>query len=215
MNAIENYTESNPMKSSRPALEIRFEFVDGSKETFIQPDAEVAEAIRQRTNLSNLFNQSRIVVADDYSKSVFICAQVNRVDLVFNGSGHHRIPPDYADLVELTETEFHQCVPLNDPTLLQKRDRVLHVGDLMMSFLHLRMMGGSHVYLMREALVKLPAESQSFMQFMLSKGSVHMRLRGGGIGVLNLANLVAYAVYPGVAQIPADAWLAEPVPNKS
>jgi len=35
-------------------------------------------------------------------------------------------------------------------------------------------------------------------------------LRGGGIGILNLANLVAYTVYPGVAQIPADSWLAEP-----
>ena len=53
------------------------------------------------------------------------------------------------------------------------------------------------------------------MQFMLSKGSVHMRLRGGGIGVLNLANLAAYTVYPGVAQIPADAWVAEPVFNSS
>jgi hypothetical protein len=68
---------------------------------------------------------------------------------------------------------------------------------------------------MIEIPVKLPAESQSFMHFMLSKGSVHMRLRGGGIGVLNLANLVAYAVYPGVAQIPADAWLAEPIPTNS
>jgi len=28
---------------------------------------------------------------------------------------------------------------------------------------------------------------------------------------LNLANLAAYTVYPGVAQIPADAWPAEPV----
>ena len=37
-----------------------------------------------------------------------------------------------------------------------------------------------------------------------------LKLRGGGIGVLNLANLAAYTVYPGVAQIPADAWLAEP-----
>jgi len=49
------------------------------------------------------------------------------------------------------------------------------------------------------------------MQFMLSRAGVHMRLRGGGIGVLNLANLAAYTVYPGVAQIPADAWIAEPV----
>ena len=48
---------------------------------------------------------------------------------------------------------------------------------------------------------------------MLSKGSVHMRLRKGGIGVLNLANLAAYTVYPGVAQIPGDAWIVEPDPN--
>ena len=34
------------------------------------------------------------------------------------------------------------------------------------------------------------------MQFLLSKAAVHMRLRGGGIGVVNLANLVGYPVYP-------------------
>jgi len=33
--------------------------------------------------------------------------------------------------------------------------------------------------------------------------------------VLNLANLAGYTVYPGVAQIPADSWLAEPIPTKS
>jgi len=48
------------------------------------------------------------------------------------------------------------------------------------------------------------------MQFMLSKGSIHMRLRGGGTGILNLANLVGYTAYPGVPQIPADSWIAEP-----
>jgi hypothetical protein len=36
---------------------------------------------------------------------------------------------------------------------------------------------------------------------------------GGGIGVVNLANLAAYTVYPGVAQIPGDSWLAESIPN--
>ena len=56
-----------------------------------------------------------------------------------------------------------------------------------------------------------PAASQPLP----SKASVHMRLRGGGIGVVNLANLAGYTVYPGVAQIPADSWLAEPVSNPS
>jgi hypothetical protein len=36
-----------------------------------------------------------------------------------------------------------------------------------------------------------------------------MRLRGGGVGVVNLSNLTGCTVYPGVAQILADAWLAE------
>jgi hypothetical protein len=130
--------------------------------------------------------------------------------LVFNRPGFSRIPVDYADLVELTETEFHQCVPTNDPTLLQRRDRHLKVGDLMVSFLHLRMKGGRHVYLMREALVKLPAESQSFMQRLLSKGTYGIRLREGGYGLLNLQNLIGYTVYPGVPELPSDTWMALP-----
>jgi hypothetical protein len=77
------------------------------------------------------------------------------------------------------------------------------------------MRGGQPLFVMVEAAAKLPAESQSFMQFLLSKTAVHMRLRGGGISVINLANLAGYIVYPGVAQIPGDSWLAEPVVTRS
>ena len=159
MIAIETNTRSPRKTNSRPALEIRFHFVDGSKKTFITANSEAAEAIRDRTNLASVFHQTRIVVADDYSKSVFVCSQINRVDFLFNGSGFSIIPPDHADLVELTKAEFDQCVPMNDPTLLQKRDHRRQVGDLLVSFLHLRMRGGSHVYLMNEIVVKLPAEN--------------------------------------------------------
>jgi hypothetical protein len=213
MIAFETNTRTPAKRSSRPALEIRFHFEDGSAETFIQRDTELANDIQQRAHSSNPFSQSRIVVADDYSKSVFVSAQINRIDLIFNGPGFSRIPVDYADLVELTETEFRQCVPLDDPALLQRRDRQLKVGDLMVSFLHLRLKGGCHVYLMREALVKLPAESQSFMQRLLSKATYGIRLREGGYGLLNLQNLIGYTVYPGVPELPADTWLAEPKAN--
>ena len=196
--------------SSGPALEIRFHFVDGSKETFIQPNPEVAEGIRNQINLGSLFHQSRIVVADDYSKSVFVGSQINRIDLIFDGSGLSRIPPDHLDLVELTEAEFHQCVPMNDPTLLQKRDHRRQVGDPLVAFLHLRMRGGSHVYLMNEIVVKLPAENHSFMQRLLSNGTYGIRLREGGYGLLNLQNLIGYTVYPGVPELPADTWMAQP-----
>jgi hypothetical protein len=68
--------------------------------------------------------------------------------------------------------------------------------------------------LMIEFPVKLPAENQSSMQFLLSKGPIQMRLASGGIGVVNLAHLAGYTVYPGVAQVPADRWLAEPLSDE-
>ena len=210
MIAIETNTRSPRKTNSRPALEIRFHFVDGSKKTFITANSEAAEAIRDRINLANVFHQTRIVVADDYSKSVFVCSQINRVDFLFNGSGFSIIPPDHADLVELTKAEFDQCVPMNDPTLSQKRDHRRQVGDLLVSFLHLRMRGGSHVYLMNEIVVKLPAENHSFMQRLLSNGTYGIRLREGGYGLLNLQNLIGYTVYPGVPELPSDTWMAQP-----
>ena len=191
-------------------MEIRFHFVDGSRESFIQSEAKAATALQRRISEANLFNQARIVVADDYSKSVFVCAQINRVDLAFNGAAFDRIPQDHIDLVELTESQFRQHVRLDDPTRLEKRDQPRRVGDLLVSFLHLRMRGGQHVYLMNEALIKLPVENQSFMQRLLSKGTYSIRLREGGQGFLNLQNLIGYTVYPGVPEVPGDTWIAQP-----
>jgi hypothetical protein len=214
MNLVETNIRSSEMCRARPVLEIRFEFVDGTKETFIQNDAETAKSTLRQINPSHsfhhLFSQSRIVVADDYSKSVFVCSQINRVDFLFRGSGFSHIPSDHADLVELTEAEFREHVPLGDRSRLQKRTERRRVGDLLVSFHDLRMRGGRRVYLMKETLVKLPAESQSYMQRFLSKGALGVRLARGGESILNLANLIGYTVYPGVAEIPADSWIAQP-----
>ena len=210
MIAFEINTRSPKKGRSRPALEIRIHFADGSKEIFFQPDADISECIQRQINPTHLFAQSRIVVADDYSKSVFVCSQINRIDFVNDVDGFAHIPDDHADIVELTEAEFRKHVPLNQPAGLQKRRQRRRVGDLLVSFLNLRMRGGSHVYLMNETLVKLPADSQSYMQRLLSKGTLVVRLPGGGQSVLNLANLIGYTVYPGVAEVPADTWMAQP-----
>ena len=204
--------------SEAPPLEIRFQFVDGSEATYFQPDLEIAESIWSRINVAHLFTRPRIVIADDYSKSVFVCSQINRIDFVFEGSDFSQIPDDHAELVELSEREFRTRVPLEEPERLDKRAQPRRVGDLLVSFLHLRMRGGSHIYLMNETLIKLPVDNHSFMQRLLSGGCYSIRLQGGGHGFLNLANLIGYTVYPGVPEIPNDAWMAvssdlAPAPN--
>ena len=210
-------TRPTSQDNEAPALEIRFQFVDGSGANFFQPDPELAENIWSRINAPNLFARSRIVIADDYSKSVFLCSQINRLDFVFEGSGFSQIPNDHADLVEMSEKEFQAHVPLDDPARLERRAQPRRVGDLLVSFLHLRMRGGSHVYLMNETLIKLPVDNLSFMQRLLSGGSYGIRLQGGGQGFLNLSNLLGYSVYPGVPEIPNDTWMAlssVPVPEQ-
>ena len=204
--------QKNP---SNPAMTIRFHLTDGSVQSFVQSDDTIAAKIWESVDPARLFARPRLIIGSEHSKAVIVSAEVIRVDFVQDSFQCWEFPGGYSDIVELSEAEFREHARLDRPALMTKREQPTPVGDLLVSFLKLQMRGGQSQFVMVELPVKLPAESQSFLHFMLSKGSVHMRLRGGGIGVLNLANLVAYAVYPGVAQIPADAWLAEPVPINS
>ncbi len=200
---------------SKPVLTIRFHLTDGSVHSFAQSDDTLARKIWDAVDPARLFARPRIVIGSEHSKAVFLSAETIRVDFLQDSFQCWEFPGGYSDIVELSEEEFRGHAHLDQPAQMTKREQPTPVGDLLVSFVQLQMRGGRPQFAMIEIPVKLPAESQSFLQFMLSKAALHMRLRGGGIGVLNLANLAAYTVYPGVAQIPADSWLAEPVPNPS
>lgn len=202
---------TTPQTNTKPPLTIRFHLTDGSVHSFTQPDATINEKLWDAIEPSRLFAHQRIVVGSEHSKSVFVSAEIIRVDFHHDSFQCWRFPAGYSDIVELSVEEFRKHARLDQSTLMVRRESPTPPGDLLVSFVRLHMRGGQPLFVMVEAAAKLSAESQSFMQFLLSKAAVHMRLRGGGIGVVNLANLVGYTVYPGVAQIPADSWLAEPV----
>jgi len=197
---------------SKSPLTIRFHLTDGSIHSFVQPDDKASRNLWEGIDPTKLFARSRIVVGSEHSKSVFVSAEIVRVDFLHDSLQCWELPGGYSDIVELCEEEFRAHAHLDQPALMVKRNQPTPAGDLLVSFVKLHMRGGQPQFVMVEAPAKLPAESQSFMHFLLSKGTLHMRLRGGGIGVLNLANLASYAVYPGVAQIPTDSWLAESDP---
>jgi len=205
-------TQSNVAKA---ALTIRFHLTDGSVHSFVQPGATAARKIWEAVDPARLFARPRIVIGSEHSKAVFASTEIIRVDFLHDSSQCWTFPAGFSDIVELSEEEFRKHARLDQPELMAKRDQPTPAGDLLISFVKLQMRGSRPLFAMVEIPVKLPVENQSFMKFMLSKGAVHMRLRTGGIVVLNLANLAAYTVYPGVAQIPGDAWLAEPVPDSS
>jgi hypothetical protein len=207
---------TNPQANlSKPSLTVRFHLTDGSVHSFTQPDAALSEKLWDAIEPSRLFAHPRIVVGSEHSKSVFVTTEIIRLDFLHDSFQCWEFPRGWSDIVELSEEEFRKHARLDEPSLMVPREQPTPTGDLLVSFIKLQLRGGPPLFLMVEGLVKLRADSQSFMQFLLSKGAVHMRLRGGGIGVVNLANLAGYTVYPGVAQLPADAWPAEPVCNPS
>jgi hypothetical protein len=197
--------------TNKSPLTIRIHLTDGSVHAFTQSDVTINERLRNEIDPSHLFTRQRIVIGSEHSKSVFVAAGIIRVDFLHDSFQCWEFPRGYSDIVELSEEEFRKGARLDEPSSMVKRDQPTPPGDLFVSFVKLHMRGGQPLFAMVEVLAKLPAESQSLMKFMLSRGAIHMRLRGGGIGIVNLANLVGYTVYPGVAKLPADAWLAEPV----
>jgi hypothetical protein len=190
---------------------VRIHLADGSTESFVQADEAAARRIWESIDPVRLFGQQRLVIAGAHSKSVFVGSEIARIDFVQQFCPCWRFPEGYADVVELSEAEFRKHAHLDEPELMPKREQITPVGDLLVSFLKLRFQRRAPIFLMTEFSVKLPAENQSFMRFLLSRTGFHLRLRGGGVGVVNLAQLAGYIVYPGVAQVPADSWTAEPI----
>jgi hypothetical protein len=200
---------------TKPEFVIRVHLTDGSLESFAVVNKTEAQRIWEAVDPSRLYAQPRLVIAGEHYKSVFVTAQILRVDFLNEIYECWAFPGGYADVVELSESEFKKHAHLGRPDHMAKRNQPTPVGDLLVSFLKLNMTGGKPLYLMTEFPVKLPAENQSFMHFLLSKGGFHMRLRGGGTGVVNLAHVAGYTAYPGVAQVPGDTWFAEPLLNKT
>ena len=204
-----------PSTSATPGLLVRVHLTDGSVVSFVQPDAVKAQKIWQSVDPARLFAPPRLVIARTHSKSVFVCPEIVRIDFLRENCACWEFPEGYAVVIELSETDFRKHAHLDEPKLMPKREQPAPVGDLLVSFLKLQFKRNPAIDLMTEFSVKLPAESQSFMRFLLSKTGFHMRLGSGGVSVVNLANLTGYIAYPGVAQVPGDSWMAEPATTTS
>ena len=194
--------------ASRRTLTIRFHLTDRSVHSFVQTDDAAARKLWDGIDPARLFARPRIVVGSEHSKAVFISAEIVRVDFLHDSFQCWEFPGGYSDIVELSEEEFREDAHLNQPAQMTRREQATPVGDLLVSFVQLRMRGGRPQFAMVEIPVKLPVENQSFMQRLLSYGTYGIRLREDGHGLLNLQNLIGYTVYPGVPEVPSDTWKA-------
>ena len=196
------------MQSNDKPLEIRLYGADGAVENFVQPDAALADVILNDIQPARLFTSDKIVIAGAHSLTAFLPCRLTRIDFIREGVACWGFPAGFVDAIELSEEEFREKAHLDDPEHLEKRAQSRASGDFAVGFVDLEMVGRLHVFVAVEFVVGLPVERMQRINLLLSAPSVHFRLRQGGIGALNLTNLVRFTVYPGPAEAPANAWPA-------
>jgi len=95
-------------KSQKPGFVIRVHLTDGSVESFEQADEAEAQKLWNMIEPSRLFVQSRLVLAGEHSKSVFVTAQIVRIDFIQETNECWEFPGGYSDIVELSGEEFRK-----------------------------------------------------------------------------------------------------------
>ncbi len=171
-------------------LQVRIHGIDGSTETFIQNDPELANCTLARLNPVSLFTEDKITVADEHSESTFFPPLVARIDLVTDRFSVWDSPFFLGAPVELTELEFMQCLQNLKPLETAGPQSDLSV------YLDLQMVSGQRIFLWMEVVGGLQAGRLGRIYSLLKERRLIFGLRTGGIGVLNLANLVHFSVHP-------------------
>jgi len=202
------------MHNTKSALEIRIHGLDGTVESFVQLEPTLADHIMDGVQPGRLFCLDKVVIAGDHSLTAFVPSRLVRIDFIQEGLACWGFPAGIVDAIELSQEEFRDRAHLNDVENLEKRNQVREPGEFAVGFVDLEMVGGLHLFLAVEFLVGLPAERMQRFNLLLSAPSVHFRMRQGGIGTLNLANLVRFTLYPGPPQAPSNAWPAHHKPNR-
>ena len=195
-------------------LEIRIQGANGSVKTFVQEDQSLASRILDGLHPARMFATGKITIAGEYSLTAFMASKITRIDFISDGFACWDFPPEVSDLVELSEDEFHQRLRQNGSAQMEKREKPQTPGDYAVRFLNVEMLGGQQIFLAIEIIVELPAERLNKIHFLLSAPALHFRLRQGGVGVLNLANMVRFTTYPGPGRAPSDAWPAHHAINE-
>lgn len=192
------------MKVTRPSLQIRIQGIDGSIATFTQKDPDLVNHTLAELDPVQILTQTRITIAGNHSVTTLVPPLITRIDVITDRLSVWDFPFAIGALMELTETEFREhvrdpqpreqpCQPVNSPV-----------------FIDIEMVGGQRSFLRMAIIAGPPSNRLLRIHSLLKERSLIFGLHTGGIGVLNLANMVRFSVYPDSLEEPADAWSSHP-----
>jgi hypothetical protein len=186
-------------------LDILVRLTNGHTARFRQEDAEAARQLLNILKPDRLFAQRQLLIAGGDALTAFLCGVIEGIDLVTDD------PPDWpfhrhmVGIWEITQEEFRRLsgVPDRPPIALDR-------GPV---FLEIEMVSGRRVCLKLRldlpTVRPLSLDIAVLMQQFFAGPSLHAVRHGGGVILLNPANIVRILARPVPPEMPPGVWPAE------
>ncbi len=193
-----------------PALQIQVHFEDGRVTKFVQAEPMRASAIISHLVPARLFIAKQLILAGTNSLSAIQTAFVVSVDFISDSLPKWEFLYNARDIEQVEEAVFRSDFkpenygPVIPPAVIE-------------IFAEIELVSGKRMFVRMKLPIEQPnlqpIEMAMFLQNLIASHGFYFRRLGGGLTVINPAQIVRFTFYPGPAHesVPANAWQAEMV----
>jgi len=169
--------------------QIRVYAPDGNTRLFTQSNLMLANQALRELNPAKLFAENALKIFDDDGEFTFAAAEVQRIDLITDRLSVWDFPFIIGTHVELTEGEFRGCVGA-----LQRGKPTSSAA--MPVYISVEMTAGQRYFFWMQAIGGLGAIRANGIGSVIQMPQLVFGLRTGGVGILNLAHMENFSIYP-------------------
>lgn len=191
-------------------LEIRIHLEDGRVAVFHQEDAQKAQRLLDHIQPGKLFAPPILGLGSATKMTAFQSRLVTRVDVIATTLPAWPFYGGVVDLQEITRENFENETRA-DRSQEPSVEEAARLQIPIQVYSELEMVSGERIFL-RVCLKlqqRLPLEQGLFMQHLFASTGLYARRLGGGMVIVNPANVVRMALYPGSPTLPPGVWDAE------
>lgn len=195
------------MSETSSSLEIRIHLTNGNVESFVQSDHAAIRQILDNLQPQKIFSQRNLILAGSFSMTAYACSAITMVELVMDGFPEWPFPHGTKDIREITKDEFWERYrPGQDEKFVREQPR--KVGETQVGYSELELTSGKHIYSEVQAEVSPQLDRIHYINQLLSASCVFARRHGGGVTLVNMANVARFGFHPGPPETPKTAWPA-------
>lgn len=182
-------------------MEIVLYLVDGSIHRFKQDDASSIAKILDSLQPPRVFNQKQLLIAGSYFTAGYPTATITRLDLVGGDVGSLRHSVGIVDIEEISERELDlYAKPRFSDT--RRSEVVVNVGEATDTVAEINLTDTQRIGLKVRYQAEAAIDRRQLLNSFTGGHPIHARRRGGGLVFINPANVIRFAFYPGLPDMP-------------